>query len=109
MRKLRKTLRLTQRGFADNLGTTRDIIANMEYGRSEPKEVFLLLICKIYNVNYEWLANGSGEIFNPEPIRNEEFEETAKIFSDLSPELQKYALKQIKGLLEVQNKYEKEE
>ena len=104
IKQLRKELKLSQNKFAETLGTSRDVIGNLEYGRSEPKKAFLDLICHIHNVKSEWLINGEGEeMFNPVPPPNEELEEATNVFSKLSPNLQKYALQQIKGLLEVQN------
>jgi len=112
IRAVRKELGLSQSKFAETLGTSRDVICNLEYGRSEPKKAFLDLICLIHNVKSEWLKDGEGEkavknnpknMFIPVPPPNEELEEATNVFSKLSPHLQKYALQQIKGLLEVQN------
>jgi len=108
IRLLRKSLKLTQSEFGEALGTTRDVIGNLEYGRSEPKKAFSDLICTIFNVNSDWLYNGTGDMYNPIPAINEELEEATRIFTKLAPNLQKYALQQIKGLLEVQNSEKKE-
>lgn len=105
---LRKALGLSQKDFGEELGTTRDVISNLEYGRVEPKPVFLDLICTIFNINPEWLKDGTGEIFNPSPEPNEELIEASQVFEKLTPRLQKYALQQIKGLLEVQQQEDKE-
>ena len=107
IRTLRKALKLSQAEFGKILGTTRDVIGNLEYGRSTPKPSFLDLICTIFNVNSDWLLNGTGEMFKPVPQTDEELEEATRIFDKLSPTLRKYALQQIKGLLEVQNTTDK--
>jgi transcriptional regulator with XRE-family HTH domain len=107
IKQLRKVLKLSQKEFGGALGTTRDVIGNLEYGRSIPKAPFLDLICIIFNVNSDWLIKGTGDMFKPVPQSNEELEEAARIFNKLSPALQKYALQQIKGLLEVQNNDDK--
>lgn len=107
---LRKVLKLSQGQFAAALGTTRDVIANLERERSEPKKAFLDLICTIFNVNPEWLINGlDGDMFKPTEEPNEELDEAIRIFGKLTPPLRKYALQQIKGLLEVQNQDSKQE
>ena len=103
IRAVRKALKLTQAEFGEALGTTRDVIGNLEYGRSEAKKSFLDLICTIFYVNSDWLLNDTGEMFKPMPQTNEESEEAARIFDKLSPTLRKYALQQMIGLLEVQN------
>ncbi len=63
LKKLRKTLDLTQQGFADRLGVVRNNIANYEIGRRSPSDAVISLICKEFNVNEEWLRNGNGEMF----------------------------------------------
>lgn len=65
LRKLRKTLDLTQQEFADRLGIKRSGIANYESGRNKPIDVVITLICREFNVNEEWLRNGEGEMFVP--------------------------------------------
>jgi hypothetical protein len=47
-------------------------------------------------------------MFNPTIETDEELEEAAKIFTKLEPVHREYALQQIKGLLEVQNKKEED-
>ena len=60
---LRKTLKLTQQAFAESLGVSRDTIANVEGGRIEIKDIFILSICREFNVNENWLRTGEGEMF----------------------------------------------
>ena len=104
LREVRTALDLTQTQFGEALGTTRSVIGNYEYGRGKPKKPFLRLICTIYNVNSEWLINGTGEMFNPPFIPDEaEEDEALTLYTRLSPAFRRYALKQIKELLEVQD------
>ena len=63
LKKLRKTLDMTQQEFADKLGTTRDNIGGYETGRRNPSAAVVSLICREFNVNEEWLRNGEGEMF----------------------------------------------
>lgn len=60
---VRKQNHLTQEEFAKGLGLTRIVISNIELKKVEPKENFLDFVCKIYNVNRDWLYSGVGEPF----------------------------------------------
>lgn len=66
IRKLRRELDLTQQEFADRIGIKRGTIANYEIGRNEPVDAVVSLICREFNVNEEWLRNGTGEMFLPD-------------------------------------------
>lgn len=63
IKELRKTLDLTQQEFADKLGIKRGAIANYEIGRNEPIDSVISLMCREFNVNEQWLRNGTGEMF----------------------------------------------
>lgn len=63
LKKLRKTLDLTQQEFADKLGIKRNTVAQYEIGRNEPIDAVILSICREFNVNEEWLRTGEGEMF----------------------------------------------
>lgn len=65
IKKLRKSLDLTQQEFADRIGIKRGAIANYEVGRNIPTDSVVSLICREFNVNEEWLRNGTGEMFLP--------------------------------------------
>ena len=62
---VRKQKHLTQEEFAKGLGLTRIVISNIELKKVEPKENFLDFVCKIYNVNRDWLYSEIGEPFVP--------------------------------------------
>ena len=65
MKKLRKTLDLTQQEFADRIGIKRNSYANYETGRNTPIDAIIVSICREFNVNEEWLRTGTGEMFQP--------------------------------------------
>ncbi len=63
LKKLRKTLDMTQQEFADRIGTKRNTIAKYETDTNVPSAAVISLICKEFNVNEEWLREGKGEMF----------------------------------------------
>lgn len=63
IKKLRKELDLTQQEFADRIGIKRNSYANYETGRNTPIDAIIISICREFNVNEEWLRNGTGEMF----------------------------------------------
>lgn len=73
LKKLRKTLDLTQQEFADKLKVPRNTIGGYEVGKSNPSDAAVNNICNIFNVNEDWLRTGSGEMFI-ELTRDEQIE-----------------------------------
>ena len=67
IKKLRKTLDLTQQEFADRIGMKRNTIANYETDRNEPSNSVITLICKTFDVSEHWLRTGEGEMFLAKP------------------------------------------
>lgn len=63
LKKLRKTLDLTQQEFADRIGIKRNSLANYETGRNTPIDAIIVSICREFNVNENWLRTGEGEMF----------------------------------------------
>lgn len=62
-KELRETLSLTQQKFADRLDISRNFVAQIEMGNKIPSERTIKDICREFKVNYEWLAEGTGEMF----------------------------------------------
>lgn len=73
IRILREKLNITQEEFSQKLGTTRNTITNYEVGRRVPMEATIKSICREFNVSYDWLKNGEGEMFEnlPESLVDE--------------------------------------
>ncbi len=65
IKKLRKTLNMTQQEFAERIGVKRNTIGQYEIGRNEPIDSIINLICREFNVNEEWLRTGIGQMFKP--------------------------------------------
>lgn len=68
IKKLRRSLDLTQQEFADRIGVKRNTIANYEIGRNVPIDSVLALIVREFHVNEAWLRSGEGEMFAPAAI-----------------------------------------
>ena len=64
IKKVRKTLDLTQQEFADQLRMKRNSIAQVEGGRGTSDQT-IFSICREFNVSEQWLRTGAGEMFAP--------------------------------------------
>lgn len=104
---IREKANMSQQEFGKYLGVSRDVIGNIEYGRVAPKEPFLSLLCSVFNINMNWLLTGEGESTDENLEMRKNIDEAIKILGSLLPELQEYAIQQLRGLLEVQNKIKK--
>ena len=60
---LRKTLGLKQDEFGKKIGRTKSAISNYEAGTRQIDNTTIKLICNVFNVNPDWLLNGTGEMF----------------------------------------------
>ena len=60
IKKVRKSLELTQQEFAERIGMKRNSIALIENGRNTSDQT-VFAICREFNVNEEWLRTGAGE------------------------------------------------
>lgn len=119
IKKLRKTLDLTQREFGERIGVKGNTIAQYELGRNEPIDAVISLICREYGVSEEWLKNGSGEMFEEIPeedvysraaaeaLKNDDALaiEGMKLYYSLSPEARKAAEEYILKLADMIRKH----
>lgn len=74
---LRSALDLSMERFGNKIGVTKSSINKIEKGENNPSEQTLKLICSQFNVNYLWLTEGIGDMFNefPQTILDELVEE----------------------------------
>lgn len=63
IKKLRETLGLTQKVFAERIGITQSTLSTGESGRSKFSRQALLSISREFGVRLDWLETGNGEMF----------------------------------------------
>ena len=65
---LRKdVLKLSQKDFAEQLNLSENFVWMVEKGNRIPSDRTISDICRIFNVNPEWLRNGAEPMLMPEP------------------------------------------
>ena len=79
VRILRKSLKMTLESFGARIGIKKSSLSQIENGVNNLTEQNILLICKEFNVNEEWLRNGEGEMF----LQMDRQEQIAKLTTDL--------------------------
>lgn len=67
IKEVRAALGLTLEKFGDKLGVTKVAISNIEKGNRNLTDQMAKSICREYNVNYDYLMNGEGEMFDDLP------------------------------------------
>lgn len=60
IKKIRKSVGLTQKEFAEKLGLKQNTIATYEMGRIGISDTVILSICREFGVNEVWLRTGEG-------------------------------------------------
>lgn len=64
VRAIRKHFKLNQTEFGEKIGLKQRSIADIERGRNSLTKRNFDNICRIFDVNPDWLRNGVGEMFN---------------------------------------------
>ena len=65
LKALRKHFKLNQQEFADKIKMAKITVAKWETSASNLPTNTALLICEKFNVNYDWLMYGNGDMFKP--------------------------------------------
>lgn len=73
VKEIRKALGLTLDKFGEKLGVTKQTVSRIENGVNNLTDQMALAICREYNVNYDYLMTGEGEMFDnlPETVLDE--------------------------------------
>lgn len=67
VKQIRQYLDLSQEAFGNALGVTKTAICGIESGRRGLTEQMVKAICREFNVNYDWLKDGEGDMFDAVP------------------------------------------
>lgn len=67
IRAIRSALKLSLEVFGEKLGVTRAAMSNIERGQRGLTEQMARSICREYNVSYDYLMHGEGDMFNDLP------------------------------------------
>ena len=95
IRKLRKEiLGLTLDKFSKALGVSRSAISDIESGRNALSNQMVMLIRKIYNVNEEWLRDGTGDVFKSRDD-DERIADVTSYIMDIDPNSDEFKLHEL--------------
>ena len=103
LRYLREQLNLTTRAFGASINMSGGAITNMEKGVRNITERTVRDICREYNVNPEWLANGAEPMFEDVTSQldiDEDVKQLARQYSLLSADDRELVKKIINSLAE---------
>lgn len=67
VKEIRKSLDLTLEKFGEKLGVGKTAISKIEKGERNLTEQMTISICREYNVNYDYLIRGEGDMFDDLP------------------------------------------
>lgn len=67
IKEIRNSLNLTLEKFGQPLGVTKVAISNIEKGNRNLTDQMAKSICREYNVNYDYLIYGEGDMFSDLP------------------------------------------
>ena len=59
---IRKSLEMTQKGFAESLGIVQGFLSAIEKGKKTPSYTLLIALQHLYKVKPEWIHTGEGKI-----------------------------------------------
>jgi transcriptional regulator with XRE-family HTH domain len=79
IRLLRKNLDMNQNDFGKKIGLASNTITNYETDRRNPSNQVIELICRVFNINENWLRTGEGKMFLEIPEEDEYFKAATEI------------------------------
>jgi transcriptional regulator with XRE-family HTH domain len=99
IRRIRKTLNMSQVEFAKAIYISNGYIAELECEHRRVNDRIIHLISLTFGVNEKWLKTGEGDMFYKTP--GEKLQRMVGLFNELPPKFQDYVMQQIEQLLTV--------
>ncbi len=100
VREIREAKGLNQEDFAKGLDLDRSYVSKLESGSINLKKRHIVLICKAYGVNENWLCTGTGGMFVEKDLaETPEEKELLNIFDRLGGDMQDFFLNMGRDLL----------
>jgi transcriptional regulator with XRE-family HTH domain len=100
IKQLRTVLEISQREFSRRIFISQSSFGEIETGTRNVNDRIIQLICSQFNVNKDWIKDGSGEVFKSErPDIN--LERLIEIYKLLEKPLQNYLLEQSESLFKL--------
>ena len=101
---IRKSLKMTQKRFAESLGIVQGFLSAIEKGKKTPSDTLLIALQHLYRINPEWIHSGRGKfslgsgnyssshtenlplipLFDKLPAAKEDFKQLADIMRHIS-------------------------
>lgn len=85
IKEVRKYFSLTQIDFGQRIGVKGNTVTGYETGLRTPSDAVILSICREFNVNEEWLRNGTGQMFEPVSVYEKAYNRFGYIMENSSP------------------------
>lgn len=63
IKKIRSDKKLTQQKFAESIHLKRNTVGNYEIDLIEPSDRAIADICRVFDVNENWLRTGEGDVY----------------------------------------------
>lgn len=108
LKEARKARGMSQDMLAENIGTSRGVITNIELDKvDDPQAMVINAICNVLNIRKEWLTDGVGsmEIDETDASRTKILSEIHSRAQELSEEEQLFILDMVKSYAKhLQNK-----
>lgn len=78
IKRIRSENHLSMESFGKKIGISKSSVSLLESGKNSPSDQTILLICREFSINEEWLRTGNGEMLIDYPE-----DEIAKLVTDL--------------------------
>ena len=85
IKEVRKYFNLTQIDFGQRIGVKGNTVTGYETGLRTPSDAVILSICREFNVNEEWLRDGTGQMFEPVSAYEKAYNRFGYIMENSSP------------------------
>ena len=109
-----KTLgrKISMASFADKIGVTSGAVSQWENNQKTPSNSVIVLICKEFGINEEWLRNGTGDMFAVSDRESEVARIADTMLNEVEPSIRNKLIRMVADApeedLELLAKYAKE-
>lgn len=89
IKQIRKMFKLTQDEFGKKIGISNTAVSKIEKGENSVSEQNIISICREFNINEQWLRNGTGNMLEQLSEAEKVMKYTALLLKDTDSKVAK--------------------